>query len=277
MRSILNRSRQYLNLLLSTSIVYLVVQITLAPFSFAQNIGMVMNSGSEFSQVAEYALTPVSMPIDVIAQTLSRAVTIAFVIICGAGFIILLIKRRSRSLDKAIFLTGTIYSVAGIVLYVLGSRAIALAFLPISLGAVYWFGTRLKPYLACAILVLLILFPAILFHSTFTSVFQTKEAYSAENFFLDSHNWTNPGLILTDYRAMYYLTSKQPSDVYSADPEAIKEVDTIFYTIGLGTALLEHNYSMEKTVYAERLNVIYNNGFSNVATRSWNFTWAPKK
>jgi hypothetical protein len=238
---------------------------------------MVMTFGSEFSQLAEAALTPVSVPIDVIAQMLSRAVTIASVTICGAGFIILLFKRKTRSLDKAIFLTGTIYSAAGVVLYVLGSRAISLAFLPISLGAVYLFGTRLRPYLACVILVLLILFPSIPFHSTFTSIFQTEEEYAADNFLISSHNWTKPGLILADYRAITYLESIQASDAYSPLIRVIKEADTIFCTIALGKELLYFNYSMEKIVYEKKLNTIYTNGFSYVATRSWNFSWAPVK
>jgi hypothetical protein len=236
-----------------------------------------MTSGSEFSRLAEAALTPVSMPIDVIAQTLSRAITIAFVIICGAGFIFLLVKRKLRSLDKAIFLTGTIYSVSGAVLYVLGSRAISLAFLPISLGAVYLFGTRLRPYLTSVILVLLILFPFIQFHSTFASIFQTKEEYAADNFLIGSHNWTEPGLILADYRAITYLAAIQGSDAYSRPAGVINEVDTIFYTIPLGKELLNFNYSIEKIVREEKLDTIYNNGFSYVTTRSWNFTWAPKK
>jgi hypothetical protein len=272
MRSILNRSRQYLNLFLYTSVVYLLVQFVLAPSSFAQNIRIMITSGSEITRVVQATVRPVSIPIDVIPQMLSRVVTIAFIIICSAGFILTLIKRKSRNLDIAIFLTGTTYSVSGIVLYILGSRAIAMAFLPLSLGAVYFFGTRLRPYLACIILVLLILFPFVSFHSTFTIIFQTREDYTAENFFVGSHNWTNPGSILADFRAVTYLTSKQSTNAYSVDPQAITEVDTIFYTIRLGKYLLEYNYSMEKTVYEEKFNTIYNNGFSYVATRSGNFT-----
>jgi hypothetical protein len=238
---------------------------------------MVMTFGSEFSGLAEAALAPPSLPIDVIAQTLSRTITIAFLIICGVGSIILLVKRRSESLDKAIFLTGTIYSVSGVVLYVLGSRAIALAFLPISLGTVYLFGTRLKPYLACVVLILLVLFPAISFHSSFASIFQTREEYSAENFFIDSYNWTNLGLIVASYRAITYMVSIQPSDAYLSNPQAMTEADTVFYTIYLGNYLLQLNYSMDKLVYEGKLDTIYNNGFSYVFTRSWNLTWASRK
>jgi hypothetical protein len=277
MRSILNRSKRYRNLGLLTLTIYFLVQFTEAPVSFAQNIIGVMTWGSEYSGITETTLAPVSVPIDVIAQTLSRTVTIAFVMICVAGFILVLIKRKMRALDKAILLTGVLYSLVGVFLYTLGSRAIPLAFIPISLGAAYLLESRLRPYLACVILILLILLPSIAFHDSFTEIFQPKETYSAENFFIDTYNWTNRGLILANFRAITYLASKQTSDVFIADSQAIKEVDTIFYTIRLGTYFLQLNYSMDKTVYEEKLDTIYNNGFSYVATRSWNFTWAPKK
>lgn len=268
MRSILNRNRQYFNLFLCTSLVYLLVQFTLAPFSFAQNIRLVITSGSEFANVVQATVAPVSPPIDAMPQMMSRVITIAFIIICSTGFLLSLIRRKSRNLDKAIFLTGTIYSVTGIVFYVLGSRAIALAFLPLSFGAVYLFETKLRPYLACVVLVLLILFPFVSFHSTFTVIFQTGEEYSADNFFIDNYNWTNPGSILANFRVVNYLASKQSSEAYSVDPQAITEADTILYSIRLGKQFLELNYSMEKTIYEEKLDMIYNNGLSYVVTRS---------
>jgi hypothetical protein len=204
-------------------------------------------------------------------------VTIAFIIICVAGFVFLLFKRKLRDLDKAVFLTGMVYSISGIFLYLLGSRAIALAFIPISLGLMYWFEGKLRPYLKCSILILLILLPFIPLHSSFDTVYQTNEVFNAENFFIDHHAWTNPDLIVANFRVTTYLAEKQASHPYSSDPGAIKEVDTIFYTISLGKDLLGLNYSMEKIVYEEKLNMLYDNGYSYVATRSWNFTWAPVK
>jgi hypothetical protein len=106
-------------------------------------------------------------------------------------------------------------------------------------------------------------------------MFQTKEAYYAENFMIDRYNWTNPSLILAHYRVTTYLQTKQPSlsayfedAVYSPLFPRLKEYDTIVYTVGLGKDLLRHNYTTEKILREEKLNFIYNNGFSYIATKS---------
>jgi hypothetical protein len=48
----------------------------------------------------------------------------------------------------------------------------------------------------------------------------------------------------------------------------IKEVNTIFCTVTLGLQMRDFNYTIEKIIHEERLNVIYNSGSSIVATRS---------
>lgn len=275
MRTILDRNRHYGNLFLFTLILFFVIQFTLAQFSFARHIISVMTSPSEYSTIVERTITPASGPIDVIAQIFSRAVTIAFTMICGAGFLFLLIKRKLRALDKALLLTGVLYSGLGIFLYSLGSRAIIIAFIPISLGAAWLFEIKFRPYFqhifSVLLIVLLILFSFIPLHKSFTNAihFQTQEAYRAENFFINYYNWEKPSFILVNFRVMTYLQSKLSADPYfSPDPRTVKEVDTIFYTVGLGKNFLGANYTMENLFSEERLNVVYNNGFSYMAIKA---------
>jgi hypothetical protein len=185
-----------------------------------------------------------------------------------------------RDLDKAIFLTGVIYSVSGIIFFTLGSRAIPIVFIPISMGASYLLKSRFKPYVQSVFLVLLILFAFIPLHNSFSTsqiMFQTKEAYQTENFFIGYYNWTKPSLILAHYRVITYLRTKQPSlvsfedDVYSPLFPRLKEYDCIVYTVGLGINLLRYNYTTDRMLHEEKLNMIYNNGFSYIATKSSNF------
>jgi len=284
MRSILNRSKQYRNLFLLTLTIYLLVQVTQAQFSFAQNIINMITSSTEYFSIAEATLAPVSVPIDVTAQMFSRSVTITTVMICLAGFTVLVIKRKMRDLDKAIFLTGAVYSGVGVLLYILGSRALPIVFIPVSLGASYLFETRFRRYINFLFLVLLILFAFIPLHNAFYDsqiMFQTKEAYQTENFMIDHYNWTNQAFILAHYRVLTYLQTKQPNlanfedDVYSPLFPRLKEYNCIVYTVGLDKNLLRYNYTTERILREEKLNVVYNSGFSYVAIKSSNFTYTP--
>jgi len=281
-RCILNRSKQYGRLFLMTLIIYLLVQITQAPLSFASNIRSMMTASSEYSSLVNYISVPVSNPIDKIAQLFSRGVTIAIVVICLAGFTALLFKRKLRDLDKAIFLTGVVYFITGSIVYTLGSRAIPIVFIPISLGSAYLLRSRFRQYVISLFLVLLILFAFVPLHGalyyTNSIFFQTKEAYQAENFFIDHYNWAKPSLILAHTSVIPYLATKQPSyvvfedDVYSPLFPRIKEYDCIVYTLGLGINLARYNYTIERVIYEEELNIVYSNGISYVMIKSSNFT-----
>lgn len=267
---IINRSKQYRDLFFLTLIIWLLFQITFAGAMFARRIWAVMKFPSEIPGMAE--AKPVSVPIDLIAQKFYAAVLITLVAICVAGFIILLIKRKMRDLDKAIFLTGVGYFGLGIMVWILGSRSIPIAFIPTSLGVAYLFESRFRPYLKSLFLVLVILFLFFPLHETFSKadvMFQTREAYIAENFFIDHYDWANYHVVVANFRVVTYFESKLTGNAYfSAKFQTIKEADTIFYTIGLGLYLSKYNYTIERIVYEERLNVMYNNGFSMVMTKS---------
>jgi len=227
-------------------------------------------------------LAPVSVPTDVVAQMFSRAVTITTITMCLVGFI-MLIKRKMRDLDKAIFLTGIVYSASSIAFFTLGSRAIAIFFIPISLGASYLLENRFRPYIKSLSLALLILFVFILLHGSFYDsqiMFETKEAYYAENFTIDHYNWAKPSLILAHYRVITYLETRKPNATYYESDFSplfprLKEYDSIVYTFGLGKNLLKYNYTTERILLEEKLNLVYNNGFSYLAIRSSNFSEVP--
>jgi hypothetical protein len=227
---------------------------------------------------------PVSVPIDGVAQMFSRAVTITTIAICFVGFILLLINRKMRDLDKAIFLTGVVYFAVGFLFLALGSRAIQLIFIPISLGASYLLTSRLRLAVISLFLVLLLLFAFIPLHNTFGTsqiMFQTKVDYQTESFFIDYYNWTHSSLVLAHYRVITYLQAKQPSfinfenDVNSPLFPRIKEYDCIVYTVGLGISLLRYNYTTERILHETKLDVVYNSGFSYIAMKSSNLTYSP--
>jgi len=270
MQWIINRNKQCRDLFLLTSIIWLIFQVTFAGAAFARNIWAIMNFPSEIPGKA--VVRPVSIPIDAIAQKFSIAILITSVIICVAGFIILLIKRKMRDLDKAIFITGAGYFGLGVILWILGSRSIPIAFIPTSLGAAYLFESRLRPYLKSFFLVLLILFLFSPLRLTFYKndvMFQTREAYIAENFLIDHYDWANYHLVLANFRVVTYFESKLTGNAYfSSKFQKIEEADTIFYTVGLGLYLSKYNYTIERIIHEERLNVMYNNGFSMVITKS---------
>ena len=59
-------------------------------------------------------LASTSVSIDAIPHLFSRAVTIVFGILCIAGFVFLIFRRKLRKIDIAIFLAGAVYSGLGV-------------------------------------------------------------------------------------------------------------------------------------------------------------------
>lgn len=281
---LLSRNGKHFKLFLLTLTIYCVLQVFQAPLSFVDNIRMMMyESPFDIAGIVEATVAPTFVQTDRVAQTFSRLVVIVTTILCSAGFVVSAFKGKLRLVDKAVFLSGVVYSAVGSQFLVLGSRAIPVVFVPVSLGASYLFESRFRPYLKHLFLVLLILFLFIPLHVSFYDsqiMFQTKEAYQAENFMIDHYNWTNPNFILAHRRVVTYLKTRQPyvarfeSDFSTLFPR-LKDYDTIVYTVGLGKNLLRHNYTTERIFHEEKLNVIYDNSFSYIATKSSKFTWAP--
>jgi hypothetical protein len=276
-RSLLDKNRQirsfYRSLFLFALVCYFLVELTIAKFSFGQIIINITQAPATYSYIVSQtvASSSVAISINVIAQFFSRTVTIAFVGLCVAGLIVLLIKRKMDVLDKVILFTGVVYSGLGVVLNTLGYRAIAVAFIPISLGAAFLFKGRFRPYFAGLFLVLLILFLFVPLHqslSTGTS-FQTRETYIADNFFIDHYNWENPGFVVADFRTTTYLQSKLSVYVYiSTWLQAGDKADAILYTPQFVGTELGNYSSMESLSQGEKLNLVYNDGFSYVLINS---------
>lgn len=264
-----NRSH-YRNLFLFALVSYFLVQLTLAKFSFGQIIiSIIKTPEGSYSYIIAQAVgpSPVQISINVIAQFFSRTVTIAFIGLCVAGFILLLVKRKMDALDKAILLAGVVYLGLGTVLNTLGARAIAVAFIPISLGAAFLFKGKFRPYLAGLFLVLLVLFLFVPLHQSFNTEiqYQTRETYIADNFFVDHCNWENPGSVVSDFRTNTYLTSKLSVYEY-IHPwlQAGEKADAILYTPQFVGSELGNYSSMESLSQGEMLNLVYNDGFSYV-------------
>jgi hypothetical protein len=102
--------------------------------------------------------------------------------------------------------------------------------------------------------------------------FQTEEAYQAENFVIDHYNWTMPSTVLAHIRVTTYLNGKNPNAYYerlsSETLSRIDEYSIIVYTIGFGRSLLNYNYTAERLLREEKLNVVYSSGPSFIAGKT---------
>ncbi len=173
----------------------------------------------------------------------SRAVTIAFGILCIAGFVFLVIRRKLREIDKAIFLTGAIYSGLGVALFILGSRAIPLFFVPISLGIAYLFESKFRKYLKYLVVVLLIFVVFVPIHYSFDSfpiTFQTKEDLATANFMIEKYDWNSKSIVIADLGYKWYIVSANPRKYRNRHESAprfrlsnITMYDSILFSIGL--------------------------------------------
>ena len=275
MQAIISKKRHYANLFLFALTLYFVIQFTMAQYSFELYIRILLTASSEYSSVIETTAVAALNPIDVIAQTFSRLVTVAFAAISGIGFLFLLIKKKLRDIDKAILLTGILYSGIGIFLAALGTRAISLAFIPVSLGAAFLFEKASRPFLkhifVVLIVVLLALFSFIPLHQSFNSatLFQTQETYRAANFLIDYSDWEETNQTLSYHSVNSYFEAKLSYyKVFTAYLQDVKDPDIVFYTVGLGKELLSQNYTVEQIFFGGRRNLVYTNGFSSIATKA---------
>jgi hypothetical protein len=270
--SLLDKNRQsrnlYLKFFLFAFVSYFLVELTMARFSFAQIMANITRTPSVSSLISTTAaISSVANPISVYAQFFSRTVTVAIVLVCVAGSAFLLRKGKMGVLDKAIFVTGVSYTLLGLVLNTLGERAIALLFIPFSLGAAYLFTSKFKKYFIGILLVLLVLFLFVPLHLAFNTEiqFQTRETYVADNFFLNHYNWGKPGFVVTDFRTNTYLTAKLGvTENIESWLEPGQRADAILYTPQFVGLALGNYTSMASLAQGERLSLVYNDGSSYV-------------
>ena len=278
------QSRQYyFRFSMMAIIIYVLVQITLGRFTFLINMIQAFTLPSEYSRVVSITLAQVQVQTDITAQLISRAVTVAFALLCFAGFVILAVKRKLRETDKAIFLSGAIYLAVGVILSTLGSRAIALVFIPISLGIAYLYENlfrRLKPFLKYFVLILLILSVFALIHSSFATypiTIQTKGELATANIMIEKYDWRAKSLVIADSGPKWYISTQIQGNTEvdtdlapSINLSNITNYDCIIYSVGLAHTLQISNISIEETSQQiiDKFNLVYNSGTSYIATKS---------
>jgi hypothetical protein len=280
-RSIIGKSRQYFELFVLTLVIYIVVQITFAVFSFRGNIASIFTPPTEYSGVIGATLASTSLGIDELPRLFSRTMTIAFALLCVAGFVFLIFRRKLTKMNLAIFLTGAVYSGIGAVFAVLGLRAIPLAFIPVAFGGVVLFQSKFRRVIKYLVVVMLIFVVFVPIHSSIINsyplTFQTKEDLVTADFMLEKYDWTSGTVVISDLGARWYLapqiqgkteidTDLQPR--YSLSN--ITRYDSIMYSVGLAERLNMSSIPVESMSQQiiDRFNVVYNSGFSYIATKS---------
>jgi hypothetical protein len=283
---VLNPGSQHLKLFLLTSVIYFAFQVSGAWQTFSLSIATLFRVSSEYSTIAQESLTSASTPIDRIAQDISRYLVIVAVLVALASFIYLVIRKRKgvfhRSVDVAILISGISYSFVGVFVALLGSRAIPIAFIPVCLGVAYVYESKFKKYVIAFFIISLLLFASLLIHNSFytsQTLYQTQDAYAAENFLINEYNWAQNSLILAHTRVVTYLEAQQNSSSttfksdFSPDfPLNLTDYDTILYTIGLGQSLLNKNLTLEGALQSPPINLVYDNGFSCITIKSFNLS-----
>jgi hypothetical protein len=281
-RSIVNRSRQYFENFIITLVIFLVAQITFAIFSFQNYIkGVFFAGANEYSGVIGNTFSTAFVSIDdAIPQIFSRTVTIGFGVLCVAGFFFLIFKKKLRRIDISILLTGIIYSGVGIGLSVLGSRAIALVFIPISLGIACFFETKFRKYLKYAVIVLLILVVFVPIHMSLSSnliTFQTKEDLSASNFMIEKYDWNTKSTVIITSPSVFYINpqvqGKAEIDADLGPRFGLSHVimyDSILYSVDFARRLSMSNISIDLTSekIIESFDILYNSGDFFIAQKS---------
>jgi len=277
----LKKSRKYLNLFITTSIIYILVEsynVAFAKYVRQLTIPVFLEIGSRIATLTTASSIAPKPYVEVIAQLFSRTAVITTALITGLGFIILLRRRKLRGTDYAMLLVGAMFTVGLLIspsaYHEFSNRSYFLICIPVSLGASYLCEGKFKKYLKTIFLVLLVLFTFTLMHQTFYDqqiFFQTKAEYQCANFMIEDINWTTPTSILSHFRVEQYLIGKIPSDIvrFGDDtslgkfPENITDYTYVVYTIGLAKSFLAANSSVEESFRefeVNHFNLIYNSG-----------------
>jgi hypothetical protein len=276
-RTIISKSKHYGFIFVMYSSFYFLLETTISKGGFSHYVRAISHLQAGVSGLSDtnLAVKPAYFPFDAIAQIFSTTVLIMVVVLCSACFLVLFLKRKLRDLDKAMILSGIIYSVLGPLVFLLGYRAAPLIFLPICLGVVYIFSTfpRTKPFLIGLILILLVLFTFIPIHLSFSTqytVYQTKEGYFADNFFVKHYELSNRGLVLANFFTSNYLENRivGPHN-FTIDSRQLKQIEMVIYNLAL-----QHDLGGNDTVQtfskSNSLDIVYDNGFSRILIKNNN-------
>jgi hypothetical protein len=275
----LSRKARYYKLSLLTIGIYFAVQVFQAPGSFEYYMQTIFRNlfSNEYSYAAQLALASKNVFINNIAQIFSRIDFILAASICVIGFVVLLLRKRLSNIDKAFFVSSLMYAIMGIFTPILGTRAIPLAFIPISLGVYSFAKGRTWAILRVLLLVCLVFFVFASIHQTFQlePQFQTTESYQAENYLLRSYNWSNavPNVLSQRVMTTYLVTFEQNAnfyDDYSQNYVFFNRYDIILYTPGLGESIQTQNLSLYNLTANSEFDLTYNNGYSYLFIKASN-------
>ena len=277
---IASRKKSYVHHFLFALVVYLAVSIYSATIFFTSVVKQLTGIYLyEYLMIVEMAFSgrvAPAPPIDTIAQAFSRIVGLSIGVIAGLGFLFLLLKRKLRRVDFAVFISMALYAAVAAVFPLMGRRTFFALLIPISLGTTYFYKTKFQKQLKCFFLVLVILFPFIPLTQSFYDAqifFWTEEEYRCANFAISYCNWTEQSSILSHFRLMRYLQTKTASgasfgdDLSPSFPANVGNYKYIVYTAGLGKNLLLHD-SLKELSRQSRYNTVFNSGFSYVIVKT---------
>ena len=280
---ILGRERKYLNFFLITLLIYFIVLMFRAEIFFKMGIEDVLGLSSYTSvSFIGNVIVSASTPLDEFAQMISRAVFIVTALVAGSGFVILLLKRKLGKTNITFLLSGMIFFLIGFVaLPILGTRALQILVIPLSLGVVYLQETKFKRYFQVLFLILLILFICTPLHSSFNSTakqitYQTEANHQCADFLLHYYRPNEISLMGTDVRTGWYIAPKLSianvtlgNSLYSFfvyDPD---NYSCILYTVGLEKAFINQNYTAASAFQEmNEYSVFYSSGSSQILVSS---------
>jgi hypothetical protein len=213
-------------------------------------------------------------------QMISRIVFLVTGLVAGTGFIFLFLKRKLGKTNLALLFSGAVLLIGAAILPILGTRALQIIVIPLSLGVAYFQETKFKRHFQCLFLILIMLFVCTPIHSSFNSTsrqikYQTEANHQCSNFVVDYYHPNERSLLGTDVRTGWYLAPKLRSSnvslgdsLYSFFVHDPDDYSCILYTIGLEKVFLQHNYTIESSVEEmNEYNVIYNSGVAKILTR----------
>jgi hypothetical protein len=276
-KAVMKKSRYYLELLITTIAFYFALTFLFSWGSFSSAVDFALNSKTEYGSLISGTFAPIVIPMDVVAQLFSRGITVAVVGLCGLGTLLLFKNHKLRDSDKAILITGLIWSGIGFVIYTLGSRTFPVVFIALSLGAAYLFESKRlkKPFIAIFLVIMLVLV-SIPVHNAFSNppiMFQTEEDQQTTRFILDNYNWTADRYVLSDDGTDWFI-APQVQNYYDHEftsyynSTQIFYYNVIIYTTVLGKSIQSDTLSVNNThLIREELDVVYDSGSDYISLK----------
>jgi len=277
---VLSKDRKYIGLTLITLIIHSVVLTSRATLFFQMGIEQLLGLEEyvfvSFTRVMTTVVTS-QTPLQELVQTISRVNFAITGLLASIGFIILIAKRKLDKANLALLLSGSIFLVGAVALPILGTRALQIMAIPLSLGVAYLQNTKFKKVFQGLFLIIIILFVSAPAYTSFNSTSrhlpsQPESVHSCANFLIDYYYPNETSLTGTDFKTSGYLAAKlQAPHVTLGDSPLgfgvydIHDYRCILYTIGLEKVLLRINYT-EVSIFQEMsdFSVFYNSGNSHI-------------